>query len=101
MASGNQTEKEAAQTKSELLSLQQSLVETYGAQAKGIDLVNGSYDEQIAKIKEIEKADARRMLAEQNVSAMSDGNFKHAVKAMEKSHSQTVMSISANDEIGG
>lgn len=39
--------------KSELVEIQNSLIEKFGDEAKSIDLVNGKYDEQIAKIKEL------------------------------------------------
>ena len=39
--------------KDRLLSIQESLIETFGIEAKGIDLVNGKYDEQLEKLKEI------------------------------------------------
>ena len=43
--------------KDELIKIQDSLIEKYGDEAKGIDLVNGKYDEQIAKIKELSDAE--------------------------------------------
>jgi hypothetical protein len=79
-------------------------VETYGAQAEGIDLVNGSYDEQVAKIKEIEEASARAMLAKNKVTGTGDGNFETAVEEMEKQYGadnrNAWMSLSQTDEIG-
>ena len=42
LASGTLTEQEAADAKSELLSIQESLTDSYGDQVQGIDLINGS-----------------------------------------------------------
>ena len=41
------------QAKSDLLSIQNQLSESYGSQADGIDLVNGKLDEQISKMNEL------------------------------------------------
>ena len=40
--------------------IQSSLVETYGKLANGIDLVNGKYDENLAKLKELNKEETTR-----------------------------------------
>ena len=48
LESGTLSEQEAAQAKSELLSIQESLSESYGNQVEGIDLLNGSLTEQLA-----------------------------------------------------
>ena len=48
LSSGTLTEQEAANAKTELLSIQESLTDSYGSQIAGIDLVNGSLTEQIA-----------------------------------------------------
>lgn len=62
--SGTLTEQEAYQTKSELLSIQQSLSESYGSQAEGIDLVNGSLQAQIDLLNQLNQEDAQRFLNE-------------------------------------
>lgn len=43
-----------AEEKEHLKTIQDQLIETYGYEASGIDLVNGKYDEQIQKLKELE-----------------------------------------------
>ena len=53
LASGTLSEEEAYQAKSDLLSIQNQLSESYGSQADGIDLVNGKLDEQISKMNEL------------------------------------------------
>lgn len=49
---GTLSEEEAYQAKSDLLEIQDSLTESYGSQAEGIDLVTGALDSQISKLKE-------------------------------------------------
>ena len=53
---------ELLQTKEELLGIQDSLKDKYGKEAEAIDLVNGKYDEEIEKLKEIEKRKSRDFL---------------------------------------
>ena len=62
--SGKLTEQEAYDAKSQLLDIQNQLSESYGSQAEGIDLVNGSLDKQIAKLKELNNAQSERFLNE-------------------------------------
>lgn len=58
--SGTLSEQEAASAKSELLSIQESLSESYGSQVAGIDLVNGSLTEQIALLDKVSAKEAER-----------------------------------------
>lgn len=62
--SGTLSEEDAYQAKSELLSIQEALSESYGDQVKGIDLVNGSLREQIELIEQISKSEANEYLNE-------------------------------------
>ena len=75
---GNLTEQEAYDVKSELYSIQSSLVETYGDQAEGIDLVNGKLDAEIQKVKDLTAAWAEEIVTEQGVGG------RHAVRQMNK-----------------
>lgn len=61
---GTLTEEEAYQAKSDLLEIQDSLTESYGNQAQGIDLVNGSLQTQISKLKELSTEESKRFLNE-------------------------------------
>ncbi|MDY5023399.1 MAG: phage tail tape measure protein, partial [Blautia sp.] len=76
--SGKLTEQEAYDTKSQLLDIQNQLSESYGSQAEGIDLVNGSLDEQIAKLKELNIAQSERFLNE------NQKGIEEATRQMEK-----------------
>lgn len=78
LASGTLSEQEAAQAKSELLSIQESLSESYGNQVEGIDLINGSLTEQLALLDKV---------AEKEAEAFRNENKKgieKATKEMEK-----------------
>lgn len=58
--SGTLSEQEAASAKSELLSIQESLSESYGSQVAGIDLINGSLTEQIALLDQVSQKQAEQ-----------------------------------------
>lgn len=65
LASGILSESEAYQAKSDLLSIQNQLSDSYGSQAQGIDLVNGKLDEQIAKMQSLAQEEAKKYLNEE------------------------------------
>ena len=65
LASGTLSESEAYQAKSDLLSIQNQLSDSYGSQAQGIDLVNGKLDEQIAKMQSLAQEEAKKYLNEE------------------------------------
>lgn len=75
--SGNLSEEEAYNTKSQLLSIQQSLVGTYEEQAAGIDVVNGKLEEEIALMDELIVKQGNRYLNENEVG------IKEATKQIE------------------
>lgn len=52
---GNLSEKEFSETKSQLLDLQNSLIDTYGDEVDSISLVNGEYEEQLNLLRELKK----------------------------------------------
>ena len=58
--SGTLSEQEAASAKSELLSIQESLTESYGNQVAGIDLINGSLTEQIDLLDKVSQKQAEQ-----------------------------------------
>ena len=62
--SGTLSEQDAYNAKSELLSIQQALSDSYGSQVAGIDLVNGSLDEQIEKLEHLSELEAEQFLNE-------------------------------------
>lgn len=78
LASGTLTEQEAADAKSELLSIQESLTDSYGDQVEGIDLVNGSLEQQINLLEKISQKNADNFLNENKKS------IDKATKEMEK-----------------
>lgn len=64
LASGTLTEQEAADAKSKLLSIQESLSESYGNQVSGLDLINGSLTEQIALLDQVNEKQSQSFLNE-------------------------------------
>lgn len=64
LASGTLTEQEAADAKSELLSIQESLSDSYGNQVSGIDLINGSLKEQIDLLDSVNRKQSQSFLNE-------------------------------------
>lgn len=80
LASGNLTEQEAYNTKSQLLDIQSQLSDSYGEQADGIDLVNGKLDEQIEKMHQLEQQEAKDWLNDSD----HETAYKKAKKEMTK-----------------
>lgn len=80
LSSGTLSEQEAANAKSELLSIQESLTESYGNQVAGIDLINGSLEEQIALLDKVSQQEAERFKNE------NKKGIEKATKEMEKDH---------------
>lgn len=64
LATGTLTEQKAADAKSELLSIQESLSESYGNQVSGLDLINGSLTEQIALLDQVNEKQSQSFLNE-------------------------------------
>lgn len=69
------TASEVKDVKEELLVVQQDLIDKYGQEAFGIDLVNGKYDEQIAKLKELSKQKAQDYVAENYSNIKEDEKY--------------------------
>lgn len=83
LASGTLSESEAYQAKSDLLSIQNQLSDSYGSQAQGIDLVNGKLDEQIAKMQSLAQEEAKKYLNEEKAGidkAQSEMNKNRGYK---------------------
>lgn len=56
----NQTHAEEMSAKEQLISIQEHLIEMYGEEANGIDLINENLDSQIEKVKELAIEDAKK-----------------------------------------
>lgn len=76
--SGTLSEQEAADAKNELLSIQESLSDSYGNQVSGIDLVNGSLEEQIELLDKLNRGQSQNYLNENRKG------IEKAQKEMEK-----------------
>lgn len=78
LASGELSDSDAYNARSELLSIQQSITEEYGKQAAGIDLINGKLDTQIEKLQQINSVNASTFINE------NMDEIEKAVKKVEK-----------------
>lgn len=90
--SGTLSEQEAYDVKSQLLEIQSSLTEAYGLESGSLDLVNGKYDEQIAKLKELADVQANQFLNENR-----DG-IKTAKKKMTENQQYELGEVWTNSE---
>lgn len=78
LSEGTLTEQEAADAKSELLSIQESLTDSYGDQVQGIDLINGSLEQQIELLDKVSQKQSENFLNE------NKKGIDKATKEMEK-----------------
>ena len=76
LASNNITQENAIKIKEDLIDIQKNLIDKYGEEAKGIDLVNGKLDEEIEKIKALKKEEAEKYLRE-NSSNIANNDRIH------------------------
>lgn len=66
--SGTLSEQEAYDVRKQLISIQDELVQSYGSEVEGIDLVNGSYQEQIDLLDELIQKKAYKHLLDNGTS---------------------------------
>lgn len=91
MQNANLTTDEVKSNKEELSKNQQDLIDKFGLEAEGIDLVNGKYDEQIKKLDQIERQKAKDYVAE------NDGNIAADRKKVENEKRITSRSVRYNE----
>lgn len=91
MQNANLTTDEVKSNKEELSKIQQDLIDKFGLEAEGIDLVNGKYDEQIKKLDQIERQKAKDYVAE------NDGNIAADRKKVENEKRITSRSVRYNE----
>lgn len=75
------TTNEVYDAKSDLLDIQRELTDTYGDQAKSIDLVNGKLEEEIKDLDELERLEAAKAFHK-----MSKDSYEHDKRSLEKKH---------------
>lgn len=85
----NLSEEEQTDIKKQLFDLQKQITDEYGNQVKGVNLVNGNLDEQIAKLKTINKEQASNNLGH------NAKEYKNAVQEIEKQREYNIQSLSA------
>lgn len=92
LASGTLSEEESYNVKSQLLDIQNQLVSSYGSQADGIDLVNGSLEKELALMNEISVANANTYLNE------NEKGITKATKEMNAERYYSFGSIELNED---
>ena len=75
------TSNELYDARSDLLDIQRDIINTYGEQAKGIDLVNGKLEEEIKDLDELERLEAAKAFHK-----MSKDSYEHDKRSLEKKH---------------
>ena len=78
LSDNTSSEEDVTSAKEALIEIQDKLVERYGDEAKGIDLVNGKIDDQIEKIKELKREDAQKWLNENQKAIDKAQNKKNS-----------------------
>ena len=87
--SGNLSEQEAYDVRKQLISIQDQLIQKYGAEAAGINLVTGAIDDQIAAIDELARKNAEKWLNENSQKSwgpLGKSPIEQAIKAMETTY---------------
>ena len=75
--------------KEQLLQLQYKLIDSYGSEAKGIDLVNGKYDESIEKLKSLNEEKQKQLI---------DDSYAKYVKNRKAYNTQSAFLSSDNED---
>jgi len=88
MENENSTNGELYDARADLLEIQRELIDTYGEQAKGIDLVNGKLDEELKKLDEIERKEA-----EDALHKMSYKSYQKDIADIEKVNNHNIKEI--------
>ena len=94
LALGTLSEEESYNVKSQLLEIQKQLVDTYGEQASGIDLVNGSLSEEIDLMNKLSESEANKYLNEEKKG------ISEAEKQMEKNRHFYLGEFEVNTDTG-
>lgn len=80
LASSKSSQEEVTSAKESLIKIQDQLIERYGLEAEGIDLVNGNIDEQIKKLQELQRQEAENYINKNQKSYNSDKAYLNDTK---------------------
>lgn len=80
LASSKSSQEEVTSAKESLIKIQDKLIERYGLEAEGIDLVNGNIDEQIKKLQELQRQEAEDYINKNQKSYNSDKEYLNDTK---------------------
>lgn len=75
---GNLSSEEEYSIRSQILDIQNTLVDTYGSQVNGINLVNGALEKELELVNSVSSAEARKLYSE------NEDVYERAIKKMEK-----------------
>lgn len=92
LSSGELTSSEEYEVKKQILDIQNQLVSSYGSQANGIDLVNGSLEKELALMNELSVANANTYLNE------NEKGITKATKEMNAERYYSFGSIELNED---
>lgn len=99
MQNANLTTDEVKSNKEELAKIQTDLIDKFGLEAEGIDLVNGKYDEQIKKLDQIERQKAKDYITENDKNIKADKKNIETDKTV-KSSEISIANANGSDEKG-
>lgn len=81
LASSKSSQEEVTSAKESLIKIQDKLIERYGLEAKGIDLVNGNIDKQIKKLQKWQRQKAEDYINKNQDSYNSDKEYLDSTKS--------------------
>ena len=89
LADSTTSEQEAYDARAQLIDIQNQLIDKFGLEAKGINLVTGAIEEQIDAIDELQRKSAEDWLADNNEA------YQNAIKEMNKTGSNNKFIVSS------
>lgn len=89
LADSTTSEQEAYDARAQLIDIQNQLIDKFGLEAEGINLVTGAIEDQISAIDELQRKSAEDWLADNNEA------YQNAIKEMDKTYSNNKFIISS------
>lgn len=89
LADSTISEQEAYDARAQLIDIQNQLIDKFGLEAEGINLVTGAIEDQISAIDELQRKSAEDWLADNNEA------YQNAIKEMDKTYSNNKFIISS------
>ena len=89
LADSTISEQEAYDARAQLIDIQNQLIDKFGLEAEGINLVTGAIEDQISAIDELQRKSAEDWLADNNEA------YQNAIKEMNKTYSNNKFIVSS------